>query len=185
MWGKGKKRFGGGGSGEPAAKRQAARDDGPSESAEDGTVVAEISKNKKVSVRSWKGRVFVDLREFYFKDGKTLPTRKDRRREIQSKHDVTLSVASRTEHLTASCRRPMQWWWGDEGRDAALNDAAGESHCAATLPEVHTPSILALIDFAMYLDHYVNLKRISLQLDQWKILKDNIKAINEAIEENT
>nr|ACG39505.1 RNA polymerase II transcriptional coactivator KIWI [Zea mays] len=103
MWGRGKKRFGGGGSGEPAAKRQAARDDGPSESAEDGTVVAEISKNKKVSVRSWKGRVFVDLREFYFKDGKTLPTRKG----------------------------------------------------------------------------------ISLQLDQWKILKDNIKAINEAIEENT
>ncbi|PWZ20806.1 RNA polymerase II transcriptional coactivator KIWI [Zea mays] len=168
MWGRGKKRFGGGGSGEPAAKRQAARDDGPSESAEDGTVVAEISKNKKVSVRSWKGRVFVDLREFYFKDGKTLPTRK-----------------GRTEHLTASCRRPMQWRWGDEGRDAALNDAAGESHCAATLPEVHTPSILGLIDFAMYLDHYVNLKRISLQLDQWKILKDNIKAINEAIEENT
>jgi len=105
MWGKGKKRFGGGG-GEPAAKRQAAGDDGPSEPAEDGTVVAEvwtapntlfrdrtlgartlthwinlmalvqISKNKKVSVRSWKGRVYVDLREFYVKDGKTLPTRK-------------------------------------------------------------------------------------------------------------
>jgi len=104
MWGKGKKRFGGGG--EPAAKRQAAGDDGPSEPAEDGTVVAEvwtapntlfrdrtlgartlthwiilmalvqISKNKKVSVRSWKGRVYVDLREFYVKDGKTLPTRK-------------------------------------------------------------------------------------------------------------
>jgi len=40
MWGKGKKRFGGGG--EPAAKRQAAGDDGPSEPAEDGTVVAEV-----------------------------------------------------------------------------------------------------------------------------------------------
>ncbi|EES05235.1 hypothetical protein BDA96_04G188100 [Sorghum bicolor] len=101
MWGKGKKRFGGGG--EPAAKRQAAGDEGPSEPAEDGTVVAEISKNKKVSVRNWKGRVFVDLREFYVKDGKSLPTRKG----------------------------------------------------------------------------------ISLQLDQWKILRDNIKAIDEAIKENT
>jgi hypothetical protein len=40
MWGKGKKRFGGGG--EPAAKRQAAGDEGPSEPAEDGTVVAEV-----------------------------------------------------------------------------------------------------------------------------------------------
>ncbi|KAK8462353.1 hypothetical protein SEVIR_1G196000v4 [Setaria viridis] len=76
MWGKGKKRFGGGGGSEPAAKRQAAGDEGPSESAEDGTVVAEISKNKKVSVRSWKGKVYVDMREFYTKDGKTLPTKK-------------------------------------------------------------------------------------------------------------
>lgn len=103
MW-RGKKRFGGGG--EPAAKRQAAGDEGPSESAEDGTVVAEvrvpysvpsqsllqwrnpnsadpflggfsqISKNKKVSVRSFKGKTYVDIREFYVKDGKTLPTRK-------------------------------------------------------------------------------------------------------------
>jgi hypothetical protein len=54
---------------------------------------------------------------------------------------VLHDILGRTEHLTASCRRPMQWWWGDEGRDAALNDAAGESHCAATLPEVHTPSV--------------------------------------------
>jgi len=29
-----------------------------------------------VSVRSWKGKVYVDMREFYVKDGKTLPTRK-------------------------------------------------------------------------------------------------------------
>ncbi|XP_062223105.1 RNA polymerase II transcriptional coactivator KIWI-like [Phragmites australis] len=100
MWGKGKKRFGGGG--EPAAKRQATGDDGPSESAGDNIVVAEISKNKRVAVRSWKGKVFVDIREFYVKDGKTLPTRKG----------------------------------------------------------------------------------ISLQMDQWKILRDNIKAIDEAVKEN-
>ncbi|GJN21307.1 hypothetical protein PR202_gb08772 [Eleusine coracana subsp. coracana] len=100
MW-KGKKRFGGGG--EPAAKRQAAGDDGPSESADEGIVVAEISKNRRVAVRSWNGKIFVDIREFYVKDGKTLPTRKG----------------------------------------------------------------------------------ISLQLDQWKILRDNIKDIDEAIKENT
>ncbi|GJM85244.1 hypothetical protein PR202_ga01679 [Eleusine coracana subsp. coracana] len=73
MW-KGKKRFGGGG--EPAAKRQAAGDDGPSESTDEGIVVAEISKNRRVAVRSWNGKTFVDIREFYVKDGKTLPTRK-------------------------------------------------------------------------------------------------------------
>lgn len=42
MW-KGKKRFGGGSGGEPAAKRQAAGDDGPSESADEGIVVAEVT----------------------------------------------------------------------------------------------------------------------------------------------
>uniref|UniRef100_A0A453LBL8 Transcriptional coactivator p15 (PC4) C-terminal domain-containing protein n=1 Tax=Aegilops tauschii subsp. strangulata TaxID=200361 RepID=A0A453LBL8_AEGTS len=72
---KGNKRFGGGG-GQPPAKRQAAGKDGPSEETDDGIVVAQISKNKRVAVRSWNGKVMVDMREFYEKDGKSLPTRK-------------------------------------------------------------------------------------------------------------
>jgi hypothetical protein len=36
----------------------------------------QISKNKRVSVRSWNGKVMVDVREFYVKDGKDLPGRK-------------------------------------------------------------------------------------------------------------
>uniref|UniRef100_A0A0E0K105 Transcriptional coactivator p15 (PC4) C-terminal domain-containing protein n=1 Tax=Oryza punctata TaxID=4537 RepID=A0A0E0K105_ORYPU len=102
MWRKGNKRFGGGGGGEPAAKRRAAGDDGPSESADDDIVVAQISKNRRVAVRTWNGKVVVDIREFYEKDGKTLPGRKG----------------------------------------------------------------------------------IQLPMDQWKILRDNIKAIDEAIKEN-
>ena len=74
MWRKGNKRFGGGGGGaedQPPAKRPAAGDD-----ADDGIVVAQISKNRRVAVRSWKGKVLVDIREFYDKDGKNLPSRK-------------------------------------------------------------------------------------------------------------
>ncbi|XP_047077038.1 RNA polymerase II transcriptional coactivator KIWI-like [Lolium rigidum] len=102
MWRKGNKRFGGGGGsgGDPPAKRQAA---GKDEADDGGIVVAQISKNKRVSVRSWSGKVMVDVREFYVKDGKDLPGRKG----------------------------------------------------------------------------------ISLTMDQWKILRDNIKAIDEAIKENT
>ncbi|KAG8059004.1 hypothetical protein GUJ93_ZPchr0002g23169 [Zizania palustris] len=74
MWRKGNKRFGGGG--EPPAKRQAAGEDGPSESADDGIVVAQISKSRRVAVRNWNGKVVVDIREFYEKDGKSLPSRK-------------------------------------------------------------------------------------------------------------
>ncbi|KAM3276762.1 hypothetical protein ACQJBY_044885 [Aegilops geniculata] len=73
---KGNKRFGGGGGGQPPAKRQAAGKDGPSEETDDGIVVAQISKNKRVAVRNWNGKVMVDMREFYEKDGKSLPTRK-------------------------------------------------------------------------------------------------------------
>ncbi|KAL5213036.1 hypothetical protein ABZP36_023883 [Zizania latifolia] len=74
MWRKGNKRFGGGG--EPPAKRQAAGEDGPSGSADDGIIVAQISKTRRVAVRTWNGDVVVDIREFYEKDGKTLPSRK-------------------------------------------------------------------------------------------------------------
>ncbi|KAF8653176.1 hypothetical protein HU200_062625 [Digitaria exilis] len=110
MW-KGKKRFGGGG--EPAAKRQATGDEGPSESAEDGTVVAEISKNKRVSVRSWKGKVYVDMREFYVKDGKTLPTRKGSNLIVNPLMFMWTVFPSSAWHLSralqahASCTRLM------------------------------------------------------------------------------
>ncbi|KAL2521258.1 RNA polymerase II transcriptional coactivator KIWI [Forsythia ovata] len=42
----------------------------------DHIVVCELSKNRKVSVRSWNGRVVVDIREFYYKDGKEMPGKK-------------------------------------------------------------------------------------------------------------
>ncbi|XP_055806518.1 RNA polymerase II transcriptional coactivator KIWI-like [Solanum dulcamara] len=43
---------------------------------EDGIVVCEISKNRRVSVRSFGGKIIVDIREFYVKDGKQMPGRK-------------------------------------------------------------------------------------------------------------
>ncbi|QCE15119.1 RNA polymerase II transcriptional coactivator KIWI-like [Vigna unguiculata] len=42
----------------------------------DSIVVCEISKNRRVSVRNWQGKVVVDIREFYSKDGKQLPGKK-------------------------------------------------------------------------------------------------------------
>ncbi|PWA80417.1 hypothetical protein CTI12_AA196520 [Artemisia annua] len=38
---------------------------------EDGSIfICEVSKNRRVSVRNFKGKVYVDIREFYLKDGK-------------------------------------------------------------------------------------------------------------------
>ncbi|ONK81187.1 uncharacterized protein A4U43_C01F26260 [Asparagus officinalis] len=72
MWKKGKKRTdeeaaGGVFDGAPPSNKPAKGD-----SDEDGIVVRELSKNRRVSVRSWQGKIVVDIREFYVKDGKTL-----------------------------------------------------------------------------------------------------------------
>lgn len=36
----------------------------------------QISKNRRVSVRNWNSKIWIDIREFYVKDGKTLPGKK-------------------------------------------------------------------------------------------------------------
>ncbi|KAK6128396.1 hypothetical protein DH2020_037872 [Rehmannia glutinosa] len=42
----------------------------------DQIVVCELSKNRRVTVRNWQGKVVVDIREFYIKDGKEFPGKK-------------------------------------------------------------------------------------------------------------
>ncbi|XP_057972473.1 RNA polymerase II transcriptional coactivator KIWI-like isoform X2 [Malania oleifera] len=42
----------------------------------DHVVVCELSRNRRVAVRNWQGKVFVDIREFYDKDGKQMPGKK-------------------------------------------------------------------------------------------------------------
>ncbi|CAL9149925.1 unnamed protein product [Musa hybrid cultivar] len=78
MWKKGWKRKneeGAGGDG-AAPFRKFAKKDSDDDGGDDGIVVCQISKNRRVSVRLWQGKVVVDIREFYVKDGKELPGKK-------------------------------------------------------------------------------------------------------------
>ncbi|KAK3033025.1 hypothetical protein RJ639_035503 [Escallonia herrerae] len=58
-----------------APPKKASKNDSSDES-DEVIVVCEISKNRRVSVRNWQGKVVVDIREFYVKDGKKMPGRK-------------------------------------------------------------------------------------------------------------
>ncbi|KAL0332615.1 UNVERIFIED_CONTAM: RNA polymerase II transcriptional coactivator KIWI [Sesamum calycinum] len=58
---------------EPQKKVQKPDDDSDES---DSIFICELSKNRKVSVRNWMGKVVVDIREFYFKDGKEFPGKK-------------------------------------------------------------------------------------------------------------
>ncbi|XP_050090989.1 RNA polymerase II transcriptional coactivator [Anopheles aquasalis] len=47
---------------------------GKSDPTDDGSI--QLDKNRKITVREFKGKVYVDIREFYEKDGKQLPGKK-------------------------------------------------------------------------------------------------------------
>ncbi|MCO5575469.1 hypothetical protein L7F22_029270 [Adiantum nelumboides] len=74
-WGKGRAKddFIDDGSDEEKPARKAAKKDSDDS---EGIVVCELSGNRKVTVRSFKGKVYIDIREFYTKDGKDLPGKK-------------------------------------------------------------------------------------------------------------
>ncbi|CAK7354724.1 unnamed protein product [Dovyalis caffra] len=60
---------------QPPAKKFAKPDNSSSDSS-DGIVVCEIGRNRRVTVRNWRGKINVDIREFYPKDGNFLPGKK-------------------------------------------------------------------------------------------------------------
>ncbi|KAL4511964.1 hypothetical protein ABPG72_012809 [Tetrahymena utriculariae] len=43
---------------------------------DDGSLYFELDDKKRVSVRKFKGKIYVDIREFYEKDGEMLPGKK-------------------------------------------------------------------------------------------------------------
>ncbi|XP_052191536.1 RNA polymerase II transcriptional coactivator KIWI-like [Diospyros lotus] len=61
--------------GDAPVSKVAKKDTGDDSDSED-IFVCQISKNRRVSVRNWQGKVVVDIREFYVKDGKEMPGKK-------------------------------------------------------------------------------------------------------------
>uniref|UniRef100_A0A6N2NCW4 Transcriptional coactivator p15 (PC4) C-terminal domain-containing protein n=1 Tax=Salix viminalis TaxID=40686 RepID=A0A6N2NCW4_SALVM len=60
---------------QPPAKKPTKADNSSSDNS-DEIVVCEIGRNRRVTVRNWRGKINVDIREFYPKDGNLLPGKK-------------------------------------------------------------------------------------------------------------
>lgn len=78
----------------PAKKAKSSKSD------EDGDGVFDLGKNRKVSVREFKGKVLIDIREFYSKDGKDMPGKKgialsgeQWRKLLESADDINDAIA--------------------------------------------------------------------------------------------
>lgn len=87
----------------PAKKSRPTSDAGSSTSqkADDGSEYWELDKNRRISVREFKGKTFVDIREFYMKDGTTLPGKKgitlqpaQWRKLLELKDEITKALES-------------------------------------------------------------------------------------------
>ncbi|KAL0909849.1 hypothetical protein M5K25_020754 [Dendrobium thyrsiflorum] len=74
MWKKAKKWRDDSGDGDSGVPAKLAKTD--SDDRNGDIVVCELSKSRRVTVRSWQGKPMVDIREFYEKDGKELPGKK-------------------------------------------------------------------------------------------------------------
>ncbi|GLT55418.1 hypothetical protein SLA2020_285400 [Shorea laevis] len=142
----------------PPKKRTFKKDS--SDDSTDDIVVCEISKNRRVTVRSWQGKVVVDIREFYVKDGNTLPGKK-------------------LDSGIGNCVYPRNFISGIP-REKSNGLCEGKKD--------QTVALLTAIeeDNSREVKGVCSISRgISLTMDQWNVLRDHVEEIEKAVNENT
>ncbi|KAA3475564.1 RNA polymerase II transcriptional coactivator KIWI-like [Gossypium australe] len=150
----------------------------------DDVVVCEISKNRRVSVRNWNGKIWVDIREFYVKDGKQLPGKKGLdlftyyqwvEVGLKTQYSVCyplLIIAQRIFGLGNYLEKfdlslslhsylVLRWYFSKSG--------PGRNY-KVTLPNIMIMMVHLTSDFVLV---------------QWNVLRDHAEAIDKALAENS
>eukprot|EP00735_Rhodelphis_limneticus_P006962 TRINITY_DN19439_c0_g1::TRINITY_DN19439_c0_g1_i1::g.17140::m.17140 TRINITY_DN19439_c0_g1::TRINITY_DN19439_c0_g1_i1::g.17140 ORF type:complete len:112 (-),score=20.16,sp/O65154/KIWI_ARATH/58.46/9e-20,PC4/PF02229.11/2.6e+03,PC4/PF02229.11/1.1e-25 TRINITY_DN19439_c0_g1_i1:315-626(-) len=60
----------------PTEKKETKAQGGHAKQNAEGDTYFDLAKSRRVTVRSFKGKPLIDIREYYEKDGKTLPGKK-------------------------------------------------------------------------------------------------------------
>ncbi|KAJ6413686.1 hypothetical protein OIU84_006484 [Salix udensis] len=88
---------------QPPAKKYAKPDNSSSDNSDD-IVVCEIGRNRRVTVRNWRGKINVDIREFYPKDGNLLPGKKGKLDSAPFQHDISVKIP-----VSNLIPKPFRW----------------------------------------------------------------------------
>ncbi|KAG6768503.1 hypothetical protein POTOM_027424 [Populus tomentosa] len=178
---------------QPPAKKPTRADNSSSDNS-DEIVVCEIGRNRRVTVRNWRGKINVDIREFYPKDGNLLPGKKgfevkDSVNEVEGKetrNGCECAIVVEME-MIGSNRVAVPVYLGKH-KDGKLVVVVLVSfimsrgiffHAGICMPSPNSRIEFGLDVKALWVREWE--RGITLSLDQWNMLRDHVEEIDKAL----
>ncbi|KAG6767381.1 hypothetical protein POTOM_028585 [Populus tomentosa] len=178
---------------QPPAKKPTRADNSSSDNS-DEIVVCEIGRNRRVTVRNWRGKINVDIREFYPKDGNLLPGKKgfevkDSVNEVEGKETSSRTESNNFCRNGCECAIIVEMEMIGSNRVAVPVSGVGACliyheqrnifHAGICMPSPNSRIEFGLDVKALWVREWE--KGITLSLDQWNMLRDHVEEIDKAL----